>query len=58
VAAKVDVGLCSGCGACVEACAVDAISIQDGKARIDARICVECGICVDECPSDAISLPD
>ena len=56
--AKVDVELCTGCGACVEACPVEAISVQDGKARIDAGTCVECGVCVGECPTEAISLPD
>ena len=56
MAVKVDVELCTGCGACVEACPVDAIIVQDGKARIDAEKCVECGVCEGECPTDAISV--
>jgi len=56
MAVKVDVELCTGCGACVEACQVDAISVQDGKARIDAEKCVECSVCQGECPAEAISL--
>lgn len=35
MAAKVDTELCTGCGACVEVCPVEAISLRDGKAQID-----------------------
>ena len=56
MAAKVDVELCTGCGACVEVCPVNAISIQGGKARIDADKCVGCGVCEDECTVQAISV--
>ena len=34
MAIKIDQDLCTGCGTCVEACPVDAISIQDDKAQI------------------------
>ena len=44
---------CVGCGACVDACPSDAITIDD-VAVIDAGACVDCGACIDECPSDAI----
>ncbi len=35
MAIKIDQDLCTGCGTCVEACPVDAISIQDDKAQIN-----------------------
>jgi len=56
MAATVDMELCTGCGACVEACPVEAITLREGKAHVDDDKCVECGVCVDECPTDAISV--
>jgi len=55
MAAVVDQETCTGCGACVEACPVDAISLDD-KAKVDADTCIDCGTCVEECPVDAISM--
>lgn len=55
MSAVVDEDTCIGCGACVDVCPVDAISMND-KAKIDADTCTECGACVDECPVEAISL--
>ena len=57
MAAKVDTGLCTGCGACVEACPVEAVSLRGDKANIDAEKCVDCGACESVCPMEAISLP-
>ena len=53
--AKVDEDTCIACGACVDACPVDAITMDD-KAKVDPDTCTECGACVDECPADAITL--
>jgi len=44
---------CVACGACVDVCPEDAITVDD-VAVIDHDKCVDCGACVDECPSGAI----
>ncbi|MDR3075214.1 MAG: 4Fe-4S binding protein [Candidatus Methanoplasma sp.] len=44
---------CVACGACVDVCPQDAITVDD-VAVIDKDKCVDCGACIDECPSDAI----
>lgn len=49
-------GACAGCGACLEACYVKAISLRDGRARIDGELCKGCGRCLAACPAGAISL--
>ena len=50
---KVDVSKCTGCAMCVDACPVDAISIEK-VAKIDASLCAGCCVCLDECPNDTI----
>ena len=53
MAVKVKKDKCVACGACVDACPVDAISIKD-IAVIDEATCIDCGTCISECPSEAI----
>ena len=55
--AKVDEETCTACGACVEVCPVDAITVED-SAKVDAEACTECGACVEECPVEAITLQE
>ncbi len=45
---------CVGCGACADACPVDAISEKDGVYEINADSCVDCGTCEATCPNEAI----
>jgi len=46
---------CTGCGACVDECFVDAISIEDDRAVISSA-CRGCGRCAEACPSQAIAV--
>jgi len=61
----VDRATCTACGACVERCPVEAISLQtrtesepagESVAHIDESLCLGCGICARRCPSEAIRL--
>ncbi len=51
----IDANLCTGCGQCVDACPLNAITLQDAKAVINQSLCRQCGICADQCPVQAIA---
>jgi NAD-dependent dihydropyrimidine dehydrogenase PreA subunit len=55
MAAKVDIEKCTGCAVCVDACPLEAIKVENGKANIGDN-CAECGVCIKECPNSAISI--
>jgi Fe-S-cluster-containing hydrogenase component 2 len=57
MAVQIDSKKCTGCGLCVDVCPVEAISMENKKAKVDADKCVDCGQCVEQCPSEAISMP-
>ncbi len=52
----VDSDNCTGCGKCVKACPVEAMTMEEsGKkktARLDAKLCLGCGVCVRVCQTD------
>jgi Pyruvate/2-oxoacid:ferredoxin oxidoreductase delta subunit len=55
--ARVDDKICAECGACAEACPIDAIELVSEKTpRIDASICMGCGICALRCTTGALKL--
>jgi ferredoxin len=56
MSAKVDHSKCTGCGGCVSACPLDAITVTDDKATVDPNTCGDCGSCIDACPEGAISM--
>ncbi|MFH1136310.1 MAG: 4Fe-4S binding protein [Pseudomonadota bacterium] len=62
---KFDAQACTGCGKCVEACPVEALSLVSAndpfrprlqKAKADLNLCLGCGICVRVCPNNLIDL--
>jgi Na+-translocating ferredoxin:NAD+ oxidoreductase subunit B len=54
---QVDPDACAGCGACVERCQTEAISIgEDDLAAVQRDRCIGCGLCVTVCPTKAVAL--
>ncbi|MBN2028386.1 MAG: 4Fe-4S binding protein, partial [Actinobacteria bacterium] len=54
--ARIDPGLCSDCGVCLERCQMDALVEGDGYMVVDLARCIGCGLCVSSCPEAAVSL--
>ncbi|MCL5104231.1 MAG: 4Fe-4S binding protein [Armatimonadetes bacterium] len=48
-------GICSGCGACVRACAEAAVMVTRKTPVFAAARCIDCGDCIRACPSQAIT---
>ncbi|MFA6002886.1 MAG: 4Fe-4S binding protein [Elusimicrobiota bacterium] len=47
---------CTGCGACVKACPVNAIKAPDRNLHVDPAWCLGCGVCVLACGQKALGL--
>jgi len=54
--ALVDADLCSGCEACLDRCAFNAMSMVDGICEVDRIACYGCGLCISSCETEALSL--
>jgi electron transfer flavoprotein alpha subunit len=52
----IDKETCTGCGACLDVCPYDALSLEDNVAVVNEK-CTFCGACLEDvCPEDAITL--
>ncbi len=50
---------CTGCGACVRRCPVEAITGERKQRHtIDPELCIDCGACALVCPTKAILCPN
>jgi ferredoxin len=50
----VDEHKCTGCGVCAGECPVEAIVMEDKKAKINMDECIHCGLCHQVCSQNAV----
>ena len=51
----VDESLCIACGACMEACSFNALTLEE-TIVVNEQRCMGCGVCVHTCPTEALKL--
>jgi Pyruvate/2-oxoacid:ferredoxin oxidoreductase delta subunit len=54
--AAIDTSNCTACGACVDACPFEAMTLNDSVASVNRAKCMGCGVCQTQCVSEAIAL--
>ena len=52
----IDGASCTGCGDCVDRCAMEALTVMDEVVRVNKDHCIGCGNCVSTCPTEALSM--
>ncbi len=57
-AARIDGGMCTGCGLCASLCRYEAVRIEGGAFSVDPLRCEGCKVCVALCPEGAIHFPE
>jgi NAD-dependent dihydropyrimidine dehydrogenase PreA subunit len=56
---KIDGSKCNGCKTCVDICPVQALVMEDGKAKLkNKNDCIDCRACEAQCLKEAISFED
>ena len=49
---------CLACGICSDACMMDAVVLDDLKAKINNELCCGCLICGEMCPTNSITITE
>ncbi|ACB40767.1 4Fe-4S binding protein [Pyrobaculum neutrophilum] len=49
---------CTLCGACVNVCPTDALSIKGFELRLTPALCIACGVCAEKCPERVVRVAE
>jgi len=53
---RYDPDRCTGCGACLRRCPMDAFRLEGDRVVHDPERCIGCGLCVPTCPGEALAM--